>query len=548
MSVAPLLDMRRTALFAATALTLSTGLAACTGSDLESGDPEDGVFVDDSKADDFLSASAQEYILIASTSVTIDAALASATPEQRLAEAKKLIGLKHIAVAWFLTQYLVDKEEDSPNHAFGGLGGMAKGGAYEELEIRERADKITFDYKVRQIAAGGRSLMQKLPIRVVDGKQVFDLEIGRPTNAEMAQLEMNNEWYRRAPWNAWNPANVAAENKETLTFQISRERPSEDGFFDIQRLAADGKIDIDVHFGWDYHAAFHLAHSKEVFTWLKQQGFAAPVTTWEGLTHTTGPFRRNVIANGRTIKVEVRLLFGKPGTPTDPDTDAGGVILENAARESLRTRDVIMYSGHSGNFYGFALANWKKTSEGDLDDDEIRTAEMPRDRYQVVLAEGCDTYAMAAAFKDNPAKMGRHVDVVTTTSFSDAGSAAAVKDFISAILARDASGRLRPQPVSSLLTKLDSNSWSFETLYGMHGIDDNPKLVPFANVAAFGRTCNVNNDCGGPGNLCIAAAASQPKKCTAACTAAAGCGAGFTCKSVASSSAGTIYGRACAKL
>jgi hypothetical protein len=257
-----------------------------------------------------------------------------------------------------------------------------------------------------------------------------------------------------------------------------------------------------------------------------------------------------VKADGRDVRVEVRIYFGKPGTTTDPDTDAGGKVLEDIALGSLKTRDVIMYSGHSGPFYGFALANWKKTEEGDLDDADIRVAQMPSDRYQVVLAEGCDTYQIGTAFKENPAKAGKNVDIVTTTSFSDASSPAAVEQFVSALIARDSSGRLRPQPVSGLLTQLDGNSWGFTTMYGMHGIDDNPKVVPFAKTANFGKTCSANADCGGPGNLCVSAGSGQGKKCTAACAVSgeSGCGTGYTCKAVASQASSTIYGRACAKL
>jgi hypothetical protein len=44
-------------------------------------------------------------------------------------------------------------------------------------------------------------------------------------------------------------------------------------------------------------------------------------------------------------------------------------------------------------------------------------------------------------------------------------------------------------------------------------------------------------------------APARGKQCTAACTGdAGGCGTGYTCKAVASSSSSTIYGRACAKL
>jgi len=532
--------MRTTALFAATAISLLG--CADTG---ESEDPEDSVFVDDGKADDFFSTSAQEYILAGSTTVTLDASMASRPAAERLAAAKTLISQKHIALAWFITQYLVDKEHDAPNAEFGGMGGMAKAGGYEDLEIRERADKITFDFKFKQLAAGGKNLLSKLPVRIVGGKQVFDLEIGKPTNEELGRLETNSEWYRSAPWSSWNPANVPADKKEKITFEISKERPSVDGFFDLARLTEDGKLDIDVYFGWDYHSEYHIKHSQQFFTWLKGQGFSTPAASWDALTHTSGAFKRTVKADTRTVTVEVRMFYGKPGTAVDPDTDAGGKILEDLAMGSLATRDVIAYSGHSGPFYGFAIANWKKTSEGDLDDADIRTAPMPRDRYQVVLAEGCDTYQMGAAFKENPNKQGKNVDVITTTSFSDASSPAAVQDFISALIARDSTNRLRPQPVSTLLTKLDSASFSFTTLYGMHGIDDNPKLVPFAKTQNFGKACTANADCGGPGNLCVSATGG--KKCTAACADTSGCGTGYTCKAVASASSSTIYGRACAK-
>lgn len=541
--------MRTTALFAAAAaLTSGLSLAGCTDEAPESEDPDDSIFVDDSKADDFYSLSAQEYLLEGKSTVVLDAAQAQLPAAERLAAAKQLVGYKQIAIAWFITQYLVDKEHDDPNASFGGFGGMAKAGAYEDLEIRERADRRTFDFTFRQIAAGGKNLMQKLPIRTSSGKAVFDLELGRPSNAELARLETNAEWYREAPWSSWNPATASADQKEKIAFSIRKEQSSSDGFFDLARLTADGKLDMDVYFGWDYHSAYHLKHSKQFFTWLKDQGFRAPVASWDALTHTSGAFTRTVNAGGRTIGVEVRVYFGKPGTPTDPDTDDGGALLEDLARASLATRDVVIYSGHSGPFFGFALANWKKTAEGDLDDAEIRTARMPADRYQVVLAEGCDTYQIGTAFKENPNKAGKNVDVITTTSFSDASSPAAVENFVATLLARDSRQRLRPQPVSSLLTKLDSGSWGFTSLYGMHGIDDNPKLVPFANRTSFGKRCSANADCGGPGNLCVSAGAAG-KQCTAACTGAgsSGCGEGYTCKAVASASSSTIYGRACAR-
>ena len=96
--------MRTTALFAATALSL----LGCTEALEPEGDPEDSIFVDEGKADDFFSTSAQEYILQGTTTVVLDASMASPPAAERLAAAKTLISQKHIALAWFITQYLVD--------------------------------------------------------------------------------------------------------------------------------------------------------------------------------------------------------------------------------------------------------------------------------------------------------------------------------------------------------------------------------------------------------------------------------------------------------
>lgn len=526
--------------------TIATVLAAVTllGCSISSGptddgDPEDSIAVDDGKADDFFSASALEYTVTGKASVTF-------TSQPTQAQVEKLISEKQIGIAWFLTQYLVDKEDDDANKDFGGFGGMAKGGMWQDLDV-QTTDNLTYTFTFKQLVAGGKTMLSKLPIKTVGGQQVFDLEIGKPTNDQLAQLTTNEEWYRQPPFDAWDPSKVPADQKETVRLAIARETASTDAFFDMAKLTADGTLDIDVFFGWDYHDNFHIKHSKDYFTWLVNQGFKAPVADWDHLNKDSAAFTKKMTANGKTITVEVRMYFGKPGTVTDPDTDAGGKVLEGIARESLTKRDVVLYSGHSGPFYGFALANWNNTLEGDLDDSEMRTIPLAS-KYQVVLAEACDTYQIGEAFLENPAKAGKNVDVITTTSFSNAATPATVEDFTTALLAHDSLGRLRPQTELSLLTKLDSNAYEagFHTMYGLHGIDNDPKLHPFANTAAFGTTCSANADCGGPGNLCVKMG-SLGKRCTAACTANEACPTDYRCKSVASSATSTIYGKACAK-
>jgi hypothetical protein len=505
-------------------------LAACSQPPPDPDAVEDGTVVEDGKEDNFLSLTAEEYVFEGTARVTYPAG----TSER---EIKKLISYKHIAIAWFLNQYLVEKEATDQNAAYGGFNGMVKTGSYEDLQITRISPTAT-DFRFAQVVAGP-DLMSTLPLT---SGGVLEIEVGKPTNEEMARLETNDEWYRQAPWDGWNPANVAADKKETLRLTVREETTSTDAWWDYDRLFADGKLDIDVHFGWDYHSAYHLKHSRAFYNWLVGRGFKSPVSSYDNYKRTSGPLTKKLNADGKTVTVEVRIFWGKPGSDTDPDTDAGGKVLEEDMRASLKTKDVIVFSGHSGPFYGFALANWKKTEEGDLDDDDMLTVEMPADRYQVVVAEGCDTYMIGEAFKQNPNKMGQNVDVITTTASSDASTPAVVQDFLAKLIETDSNGKHRPRTLESLLEALDEDSWG--TMYGIHGVDDNPKLHPYAREDKMCGRCSRNSDCGGVGNACITAGQAG-KICSAACTDDSGCGAGYRCKSVYSASSNAIYAKMC---
>src|SRR5688500_6022385 len=151
------------------------GLVACVSpEDGEEGAPEDGIVVGEGKEDDFYSLSAYEYLVEGRSTVTVAADLANAPAAEKEARVKELIGYKQIAIAWFLTEYLVDKESDEPNAQFGGFGGMAKGGAWEDLDVRA-VDARTYQFTFVQLVAGGKNLMSVLPIS--GGR--FTLEIGK---------------------------------------------------------------------------------------------------------------------------------------------------------------------------------------------------------------------------------------------------------------------------------------------------------------------------------------------------------------------------------
>lgn len=510
-------------------------LFACNAEQALDDEAEDGFVVDDGKADDFFSLKAKEFVVSGTGRVVVEAG-------QGEARARKLVGLHHTAVTWFLNAYLVDKERDGmhsdPNADYGGFAAMVKDGTYEGIQLTQR-NATTFDYTFEVIVAGKKNLMSKLPL---NSRGELTIEIGKPTNAEM---EGDAEWYRKAPWDNWNPVNVPAYQKESLTLSIREETRSTDGWWDYRRLLEDGVLTVDAHFGYDYNPeAAHLTDSKAFYKWLVDRGFRSPVSSFDKLTRTSGPLTKTINADGRNVKVEVRIYYPKPGTSTDPQTDAGGKQLERDMFESFKSRDVIVYSGHSGPLYGFSLANWDKTDEGDIDDSELAVAELARDKYQIVFAEGCNTYMLGNTLMKNPAKQGKDIDIITTTSFSVSYSP--VEDFMGRMIEIDSSSRLRPRTMSQTIEDLDLYSVGepSPTMYGIHGIDDNPKLHPFANPENMCRSCSSNAACGGVGDACVSVGTSG-RRCVAACTDDAACGEGYACKPVASASTSTIYGSYC---
>lgn len=515
--------------------------AACSSPDV----PAPGLVVPDGKADDFLSLDASEFVVSGRATVTVEEDLVDADEETRLARVRELVGYQQIAIAWFLNQYLIDKTSSDANAGYGGFSAMTRANTYESLDLATE-DGRTYSFYFEQLVAGDANLISKLPTTEgPNGEHQFTLVLGTPSNRELAQLETNYEWYRRAPWSAWNPAAVDASKRTELTVSIRPEVASQNAWFDYPALFEDGRLDIDIHFGWDYHNDFHVRHATSLFYWLRRNGFDTPVEEFSELTRESGAFTRTLNAGGREVLVEVRIFYGQDGTETDPGTDAGGRVLEEDMRASLASRDVIVYSGHSGPFYGFALANWRATVEGDLDDSEMSSVEMPSERYQIVLAEGCDTYQIGEAFRRNPAKPnGRFIDVITTTAPSNASSPTAVMDFVSHLIARDAAERHDPAPIHALLQDLGTNSIYFRTMYGVHGIDDNPRIHPWADRTLAGQACATDADCGGPGNRCVATGGLNAT-CAPSCTADDACGEGFTCRELASRQTRVIYDAVC---
>ncbi|MEZ4269189.1 MAG: lamin tail domain-containing protein [Myxococcota bacterium] len=521
-----------------------TLLAACddSGSDPTTAAEEGGVIVAPGKADDFLSLSAREYYVTGTATIELPASWASKTEEQRRAEVKRLIPYKQVVIGWFLNTYLVDKEHEEGG-TYGGFKALTKNGSYEDLDVRAQSDLVwAFDF--RQEVGGQLDLVAAIPdtVKQDDGSWKFGLAVGKVSVADMQKLDTDREWYRSSPWSSFNPAKVDASKVETLDLTIRPEPASDDAWLEQERLFEDGKLTAGIHFGWDYHNAYHEKHSKAVYDWLLKRGFKSPVAKWEDLRHDAGPLTGAARYRGRNITVEISLFWGRKGDATDPDTSAGGKQLEKDMLESLATRELVIFNGHSGPFYGFALANWRMTSEGDLDDSELAEVPLNEGNYQLIVAEGCDTYALGQAFYDNPSKPGlEDMDIITTTSFSNASSAATITDLLTRLIGTKGA-EVQPALFTELLRDLDGNSTWFSTMYGVHGIDDNPTVHPWADLGKACGVCKGNSDCGA-GMRCVTMA-DGVKGCAAQCTASVGCGDGYECRNVQVS--GYLSSKVCA--
>ena len=118
--------------------------------------------------------------------------------------------------------------------------------------------------------------------------------------------------------------------------------------------------------------------------------------------------------------------------------------------------------------------------------------------------------------------------MITTTSFSNAGGKGrTAKLIVDGVANTEQSGALEPKTYGELIRKLNQEYW-MTPIYGVHGIDDNPRFNPFADAALNCKQCTAHADCGGYETLCADYGGGN-KRCATKCEADNDCPNGFTC-------------------
>lgn len=499
---------------------------------------------------DYRGPDVREYFVEGVSTVVVEPSYVGEA--ERRARALELVGYKHVVIEWYLFQRVSDRLGGDRELLEGGLHAHVRNGATRDLELTEIGDgRYAFRFRAEISAplelfdlfpgdepdadggpgdadpdeAGGDDTAADGAAPPDTESRLLRLQLPVLDNAEMARLEPGDEWYRSLLYSSFDPATYERE-LETIDLTVTPENRSLDGYIDHDRLLEDGRLTIGIHVGWDYYAErYDRQHAIRVYDWLVGQGFHSPAESFDYYVLDSGPLTKTMRIDGRTVEVEVTLAHSLQGDAAD---FRFGRRLKDALLESFRDREVIVYLGHSGNHSGFLLANWYAVEPefGALVDYELPFIEMSDD-YQIVLADGCQTYSLGEAFYANPAKTDRtNLDLVATTNFSVTPDGAEHAIWLlQALFGRD--GRA---PRGTSYDELLAAYRPLETymgLYGVHGIDDNPRRNPLADPMLFCAPCTADEDCGESGSACLRV--GRAHACLPECLSDEGCPEGHTC-------------------
>ena len=515
------------------ALAAVSGCAAEPDAPASPGDETVFEYVPDGKAEDYRSTTGLEYSLTAKDSVTLADADLALTGDERLRRAEELIGLRFKALSFFVYAYLADKEHEDPNYGYGGFRTTVRQKTFQKQNVVESSDEPgTFEYVFEAEVGGPKTLMSQLPL---EGGKTFELKLPLLSTAELESQSYSSAY------KGFDPSKHPAESIQTLTVDIAKKPIEPDAYPEYAKWFEDGVLDIAIHIGGDYNEQrYDLKTAKDVFARLKSDlGLTPPVATFEELKTTSGPFTRQLDANG--APVEIRVYLYHPDMAKEEGVGYDGLIAGYKA--SAKTRDVVIYDGHAGydtNYSGIVVHYNPRVA---LKADDFATLDLPA-KHQLFFFNGCKTYtSYADAMYANPAKTTQNLEVITTVNFSWLSEMTRVTSDLVGHLIRRSQESHAPMSYDRILAALNAGR-SWDVIYGVHGLSDNPRLSPYADPSTLCQPCTANSQCPGIDNLCLKLGGAA-RVCAAACTDDSGCPTGYKCRSVAAQGSGIISDRQC---
>ncbi len=289
-------------------------------------------------------------------------------------------------------------------------------------------------------------------------------------------------------------------------------------------MFADG-LDISVHIGGDHDTPPQdIDHARSVYDDMVASGFKSPVAKFEDLKIDSGPLTSVIKVKDKVVPVRVSIFHVDMSTP-----DTRKLVID-AYKNSVKTADVIIYDGHAGrqlDYSGVVLAY--NPARASIPASEFKSF-VTTDKQQVYLFNGCETYTgYADKLYENPNRNTTNTDVITTGNFSAIQAKAnQVISFIHSFIDQR-SGVWIPRSWDSVLQRMNAiGERSWVHVYGVHGLDENPKASPLADVTKVGVACTLDAECGAADSKCLTVSTTS-RVCGMACADTVGCPTGTAC-------------------
>lgn len=458
--------------------------------------------VPDGKSDDYFSPVGQEYDVEGRLTFALSADDRALEGEARQAKLEALARARVDAATRALESQLIKLfPEDQRKQRSGGVVVMLRE-ASTSFDTIEQVDEETGLYALAYRAEVGASntLLSKLPkLADADGGGrglVIELPAALPTDEVTT---------------------------EPVVLRLRASAAVSDAYPRYRELFTDG-LDIYIHYGGDYNEARHdVRKAKAMFATLQKLGLKAPVASFDELKLDSEPFTGEIEVGGEKVAVRAKLVH--PELVADDELEQ----LVDSYKKYAASADVVIYSGHAGTTSTYSGVVVHYNPRKAIPASEFRNLDLP-DRYQVFVFVGCETYTgYADQLLAHPKKTARNVDILTAVNFTPL-AVDTLGPLLGGLLEQRA-GSWLPHSWKGLLERVnEASARSWVSIFGVHGLSDNPKISPLAQPETIGQACERDDECPGGDNLCVRKLSLLgPKMCGAACTDHAGCPQGSRC-------------------
>ncbi|MFT7579393.1 MAG: hypothetical protein ACI9MR_001057 [Myxococcota bacterium] len=476
-----------------------------------------GEFVEPGKSDNYLSPTSREYALTGVGKISLAAdTWEQATTTDREAHVNEVLALRFKAYSHFINEYVTDKSSHDENKDYGGFGGLIHGSSLEFIVVPVDLAELEWEFLYELELGGPSNLLGLLPLT----KNGDDENVFKVTVPVLSESMLRSESYPRH----FDPAVWDGEVTE-IEVAIAPKAESIDGYPEFNRLASDGVIDIMIVVGGDYNdKRYDLLSAASHFKWLKEAGFASELTEYTQLALDSKPFTKTLDMDGDPVRLEITLLY--PDIVEDADLDE----LRDVIIGGYQTHDIVIYDGHAGQDPDYSGVVYHYKPRHAISATKLGDLSLPT-KYQIFVFNGCKTYGVypESVYK-NDTKTFENLDIVSTVNFSWLSQQTFTTSGLLSELFATPEKTHDPRTWREVLTEINRKN-NANVYYGVHGIDDNPHLNPYADIAELCSPCKANADCSGAGNICVGF--SSGFGCGAECTSDDGCPGGYQCGEIA---------------